>query len=216
ETIIDFCFILEGHNAVPFNNWLKQHNLQQEKCGLSNISNSKGMYALFYDYSGNLKYKGVLQKESSNTVVTSSIPKNEKQLAYLSFNLEAYSSYCKKYREYWDWVEKRNDERYSTNMHHGKNYDSKNMMHTIRLLQSAEQILEKNSLSIKVNNREELLKIKKGEFDYDEILEKANNLLKNIERLYSKSNLPESPDKSKAEDILISMRSILYKIGRAS
>ncbi|WP_417365791.1 DNA polymerase beta superfamily protein [Flavobacterium beibuense] len=211
KTVIDFCFILDGHNSIPFDSWLQQHNLQQEKCGLSNISNSKGMYALFYDHSGILNYKGVLQKESSNTVVTSSIPKNEKQLAYLSYNLEAYSSYCKEYREYWDWVEKRNDERFSTNMQHGKNYDSKNMMHTIRLLQSAKQILEKNNLSIKVNNREELLKIKKGEFDYDEIIDKADNLLRNIEILYSNSNLPDSPDKKKAEDILISMRSMLYK-----
>ncbi|MEE1896761.1 nucleotidyltransferase domain-containing protein [Flavobacterium rakeshii] len=211
KTVIDFCFILDGHNAITFDNWLQQHNLQQEKCGLSNISNSKGMYALFYDHSGILNYKGVLQKESSNTVVTSSIPKNEKQLAYLSFNLEAYSSYCKEYREYWDWVEKRNDERFSTNMQHGKNYDSKNMMHTIRLLQSAEQILEKNNLSIKVDNREELLKIKKGEFDYNEILDKADCILKNIETLYSNSILPDSPDKKKAEGILISMRSMLYK-----
>ena len=39
-------------------------------------------------------------------------------------------------------MEKRNEERYKTNQQHGKNYDSKNMMHTIRLLQSAEQILQ--------------------------------------------------------------------------
>lgn len=211
KTVIDFCYILEQHNAIPFPEWLAKHNLNQENCGLSNIPNSKGMYALFYDKNNSLNYKGVLQKDSSNTVVTSSIPKGEKQLAYLSFNPEAYSSYCKEYTEYWDWIEKRNEERYSTNIKHGKNYDSKNMMHTIRLLQSAEHILGKGELKIKVDNRDELLSIKRGESDYDELLKKAEDMLINIEKLHETCTLPNFPDKEKAEKVLISIRTELYK-----
>ena len=57
-------------------------------------------------------------------------------------NLDAYSVYCKDYREYWKWVSEHNEDRYNVNQKHGQNYDSKNMMHTIRLLQSREQIFK--------------------------------------------------------------------------
>ena len=50
--------------------------------------------------------------------------------------------YCKDYKAYWDWVKHRNESRYQNNIEHGKNYDSKNMMHTFRLLHMAQEIAE--------------------------------------------------------------------------
>lgn len=141
----------------------------------------------------------------------SSIPKGENEVAYLFCNQDAYSSYCKEYNEYWDWIEKRNEERYNTNQQHGKNYDSKNMMHTIRLLQSAQQILATGTLNISVNNREELLSIKAGEMEYEALLQKADDLITSIEKLYEISNLPEFPNSEKAIKTLISIRETLYK-----
>lgn len=141
----------------------------------------------------------------------SSIPKGEKEVAYLFCNQDAYSSYCKEYNEYWDWIEKRNENRYETNAQHGKNYDSKNMMHTIRLLQSAQQILATGTLNISVNNREELLSIKAGEMEYEALLQKADDLITSIEKLYEISNLPEFPNSEKAIKTLISIRETLYK-----
>jgi len=98
------------------------------------------MFALFYDESGTLGYKGIIQNEEANQVSVSSVPKNEKPIAYLFCNLDAYSVYCKDYREYWKWVAERNEDRYNVNQTHGQNYDSKNIMHTIRLLQSCEAL----------------------------------------------------------------------------
>jgi hypothetical protein len=88
-----------------------------------------------------LGYKGIIQKENSNEVLLSSISKGEVCIGYLSVNQVGYSKYCKEYTEYWEWIDKRNNERYETKQQHGKNYDSKNRMHTIRLLQSTEQFL---------------------------------------------------------------------------
>ena len=80
----------------------------------------------------------------------------------LYFNKDGYSVYCKKYKEYWEWVGKRNEARYNTTMSHGKNYDSKNMMHVFRLLLMAKEIAEEGKINVYRNDREFLLSIKEG------------------------------------------------------
>lgn len=210
KSLLDFCYVLQGYNSVVLSKWLESNGLLQERCGLINMPNSKGMYALFYDEAATLGYRGIVKNELSNEVSLSSIPKGEKEIVYLSCNQDGYSKYCKEYKEYWDWIEKRNEERYNTNQKHGKNYDSKNMMHTIRLLQTAEQILSKGTLHIKVTNRDELLAIKAGKIEYDDLLLMANNLIASIEKQYETSTLPETPDVEKVTQVLIDIREQLY------
>lgn len=222
KSLLDFCSILNVYDSVPLSQWLAEFpsfggvsvgrgGLLQEQCGLIKVPNAKGIYVLFYDASNTLGYKGIIKSDLSNDVSLSSIPKGEKELGYLSSNIEGYSKYCKEYAEYWDWMGKRNVERYKTNQEHGKNYDSKNMMHTIRLLQSAEQILATGNLNIKVTNREELLNIKAGALEYDALLQKADDLIARIEALYETSTLPETPNQEKGIATLIAIRETLYK-----
>ncbi|MCA1918342.1 MAG: nucleotidyltransferase domain-containing protein [Flavobacterium piscis] len=210
KSLLDFCYVLKGYETIAANSFLAENNLKQEQCGLVNLPNSKGMFALFYDHDKSLGYKGIIQKESSNEVSLSSIPKNEKLIGYLSCNQDGYYKYCKEYTEYWSWIDKRNEDRYNTNQQHGKNYDSKNMMHTIRLLQTAEQILSTGKLNIRVPNREELLDIKAGNKEYDDLLEMADNLIASIENHYQNSTLPEKPDEEKVIQTLIKIREELY------
>jgi uncharacterized protein len=211
KSVLDFCFITEGYTSIPLKQWLHKKNYLQENCGLAAIPHMKGLYALFYDASETRGYKGIISSENSNEVSTSSIMKDEKQLAYMFFGVEGYSAYCKSYREYWDWVEKRNEERYSGNMAHGKNYDSKNLMHTIRLLQVALEILQEGRLNVHRQNREELLAIKEGKFTYDELIGKADDLMTEIEFAYVKSKLQDEPDRVKCESLLVTVREQLYK-----
>ena len=221
KSLLDFCAILNGYDSIPLTKWLREFpsfggvsegrgGLVQEQCGLINVPNAKGIYAVFYDYDKTLGYRGITKNELSNEVSVSSIPKGVEPIGYLSCNLEGYSKYCKEYAEYWDWIEKRNEERYNTNQKHGKNYDSKNMMHTIRLLQTAEQILSTGTLNIRVSNRDELLAIKAGEMEYDALLQKADDLIASIENLYTTSSLPEAPDSEKLLGVLVEMREELY------
>lgn len=210
KSILDFCFILDGQGSVPLKKWLDEDGLSQEKCGLINIDHTKRMFALFYDESGTLGYKGIIQNGEANQVSVSSVPKDEKPVAYLFCNLDAYSVYCKDYREYWKWVAERNEDRYNVNQTHGQNYDSKNMMHTIRLLQSCEQIFKTSSLTIRVDNRDELLDIKAGNQSYENVMQKAENLIESIESHYSTTTLPDSPDLKKTTKILIQIREKLY------
>ncbi|AZA82764.1 nucleotidyltransferase [Chryseobacterium lactis] len=210
KSILDFCFILEGQNSVELKKWLFEHKKIQKNCGLANIDHTKGMFALFYDESGTLGYKGVMHHEEANQVSVSSVPKSEKPVSYMFCNLDAYSVYCKDYREYWKWVAERNEDRYNVNQTHGQNYDSKNMMHTIRLLQSCEQIFKTNSLTIRVENREELLDIKAGNRSYENVMLMAENLIQSIEEYYCASHLPDYPDLEKTTKILIQIRKMLY------
>lgn len=209
--ILDFCFILDGHDSRPLNEWLQEQGFTATQCGLSSIPHAKGLYALFYDQLGTLRYKGIAAGEASNEVSLSSIPKGAPLQAYLYFNQEGYSAYCKEYREYWDWVSKRNEDRYDGNVQHGKNYDAKNMMHTIRLLQVAEELLRDGVIRVKRRNREELLDIKAGKYDYDHLLHMADGLRAGIQAAYEHSSLPELPDRITIEGVLIGMRAALYQ-----
>lgn len=211
KNVLDFCVIFENNNSISVKSWLDKKGWKQENCGLVKMPNSKGNFALYYDENNTKNYHGIFKNEDSNEVSLSSIPKGELMKAYLFFNQDAYSSYCKEYKEYWSWVEKRNAERYETNQKHGKNYDSKNMMHTIRLLQSAIQIFEKKTLNIRVENRDELLNIKSGNRDYDELLNYADEFVNKLDVLFKNSTLQDSPNIEKAEKTLIKIREKLYQ-----
>lgn len=210
KSVLDFCYVLEGYSSVLVQEWLDERGYKQELCGLSSIPHSKGLYALFYDTENQFAYHGIALHPLANEVSLSSITKGEKEVAYLSFNIEAYSMYCKEYKEYWDWVSERNNNRYQDNLGHGKNYDSKNMMHTIRLLQVAEEILRDRKLSVKRSNREQLLSIKSGEMDYADLLLMSDELMASIERFAVSSSLPASPDMELVERVLVEMREVLY------
>lgn len=211
KSLLDFCYVLEDYKTVSVLDFLQQNDLKQEQIGLVDLPNSKEMFAMFYDPEKKLGYKGIIQKENSNEVSVSSIPKGEKLIGYLSCNQDGYSKYCNEYTEYWNWIDKRNEDRYNTNQQHGKNYDSKNMMHTIRLLQTAEQILSTGKLNIRVSNREELLDIKAGNREYEDLLEMADSLIASIEKHYQTSTLPEKPNEQKAIQTLIKIRETLYQ-----
>ena len=141
----------------------------------------------------------------------SSIPKGEQPVGLLYFNKDGYSVYCKRYKEYWDWVAKRNEERYKTTMAHGKNYDSKNMMHVFRLLLTAKEIATEGKINVWRKDREFLLDIKQGKFEYDELVEKAESLKDELTGLYKKSDLKAAPDMEEVNRLLIEIRNEYYR-----
>jgi len=211
KTILDFCFVIQDNGSVQVTRWLDANGFNQEQCGLSKIPNTKGMCALYDDPNNLFSYKGIISDEMSNDVSLSSIPKGEIPKAHLFCNLDSYSVYCKEYREYWDWIEKRNDTRYQNNLAHGKNYDSKNMMHTIRLLQMANEIIADQKVNVWRSNRDELLSIKSGEMEFQGLMDLGNSLMHKIDQNILTCTLPEAPDHKLVERLLVEIRSALYK-----
>lgn len=208
KTVLDFCQVPVGAGTIKLTTFLETKGLVQEHCGLSKLANVAGMYALYY--SEKESYKGVIQKEESNDVSLSSIKKGEELLTYVFYNKDAYSMYCKKYKEYWDWVEKRNDSRYQNTLSHGKNYDSKNMMHTFRLLEMGLEIAELGEVNVWRKDRSFLLKVKTGFYDYADLIKMAEEKCAQIKETFLKSTLPLKPNASKLKELLIEFREELY------
>ncbi|MEZ4884875.1 MAG: nucleotidyltransferase domain-containing protein [Chitinophagales bacterium] len=219
KTPLDFSYITMGQGSMSVVKWLQKKGWKQEYCGLVNVPHFKDVMALYYDLEAhetngdnNLKFKGIIQKSTSNDISLSSIPKDMKPVTYLHFNHDGYKKYCKDYRDYWSWVDKRNDVRYKNTISHGKNYDAKNMMHTFRLLDMAAEIATEKRIVVKRPNREFLLKIRRGEFEYQELVGMAEEKANRIEELFAKSDLQDEPDKEKVNEILVRMRrELLFK-----
>ncbi|MCB0664678.1 MAG: nucleotidyltransferase domain-containing protein, partial [Saprospiraceae bacterium] len=149
--------------------------------------------------------------KDSNDICLSSIPKDTKQEALMYFNRNGYSTYCKEFREYWDWVDKRNDDRYGNTKSHGKNYDSKNMMHVFRLLEMAIEIGKEKKVNVKRPNREFLLDIKAGKFEFEELLKMADLKQTEMESAFEQSSLPDTPDLELINDLTYRLRDKFYK-----
>ncbi len=210
KTILEFCYVLHDKGAISLGQWLELKGFAQEGIGLVNVPHFQGVYAMYYDGEESLGYKGILRKEHTTSVLVSSVPKEESLVGYMHFNQDGFVQYCKDYKEYWSWVEKRNEHRYENNVAHGKNYDSKNMMHTFRLLDMAIEILRDGVIHVRRENREELLAIRRGEADYDDLIERANEKMKEVEAAYENSALPDEPNEQLIEDLLVEMRKSFY------
>lgn len=224
KTPIDFCYVIDstGYGTMPLTKWLKDNNYKQEYCGLTKIPNIRDGFALFYSEpfnsrNGDLihlyKFDGIIKSNLSNELSLSSIPKEKaekKPECILAFNKDGYSKYCKDYREYWEWVEKRNPERYKNVLEHGKNYDGKNLLHCHRLLDMAIEIGQEKGIIVRRPNREQLLAIRKGEYEYDALVSEAEGKIKIMDEAFAKSGLPEEVDMNFVDKLLIRIRREFY------
>ena len=163
-------------------------------------------FALFYDESGELGYRGIVSKKDDSSLICSSVPREAKPKAWLSCNRDSFKVHCKNHREYWAWVELRNEERYLTNTEHGRGYDSKNLMHTLRLLDMAEEIATEGVLKVRRPNRDWLMRVRAGEFSYEELVVRAEEQLDRVGAAFEASTLPESPDQRQVSEVLLEIR----------
>jgi uncharacterized protein len=208
KDILDFCYVLEGQGSVPLMAWLQQRGLRQHDCGLTAVPHARDSYALYHAAPG--VYAGIRGPESSD-VRLSSVPREAAPIAWMIFNRDGYKKHCKDWREYHDWVANRNEARYEGTLAHGQGYDAKNLMHTFRLLDSAEEIAVRQRLTVRTPNREWLLRVKAGEFSYDELLALAEERIERIHRLYQISALPELPDHAAIGRAVVTIRRTRYR-----
>ncbi|MEP0263068.1 nucleotidyltransferase domain-containing protein [Dokdonia sp.] len=208
KTVLDFCYVRDGKVSLLVKEYLEKNSLLDTHCGLVNIPHMKDCYNLFYGEDKG--YQGIA-RANANEVCLSSVAKEEQPIALLYCHVDGYSAYCKKYKEYWDWVSKRNEARYENNVAHGKNYDTKNMMHTFRLLHMAKEIAEDGTIQVRRPDRDFLLGIKQGDFEYDDLVSKAEVLKEELDTLYNTSNLMERPDVDVVNELLVSVRNEFYE-----
>ena len=213
KSVLDFCYVTLGAGAQPVGDWLARKGYAADQCGLVNVPHVIDLYALFVDETParSLGYRGLVRDpETSQDVLLSAVPKGEEPATNLSFNRNGYSTYCRVFREYWEWVAKRNKERYENTVQHGKNYDAKNMLHVFRLLQMAEEIATAGQLNVRRPNRKFLLQIRRGEFEYADLVAQAEELIARVEQAFAASALPETPDRERGEELLRQVRQAFY------
>ena len=153
-------------------------------------------------------YSGIVHPDGkSNEVRLSSIPKGEKPICFMTYNQNGYESHCKKYKEYQEWVAKRNPVRYESNLK--SNYDRKNMMHCVRLIHMGKELAEGKGFNVvRTWDREMLLDIRNNKYEYDEIIEYVEKLYKETDEMSKTCNLPDTVDKEKVHKLLIEARKL--------
>ncbi len=208
KNVLAFCYVNYNQNSVPLEKYLHHNQWLQQDCGLTNIAHMKDVYGLYH--SKEINYAGIISNNDSNDIRLSSIPKDQKQQALMYFNKDGYSKYCKEYKEYWQWVKNRNQSRYENTQSHGKNYDAKNMMHTFRLLEMAIEIAQENQVNVERPNRDFLLKIKSGFYEYEELIKLAKQRQDDMEKAFENSTLPESPNLEILNEMTYQIRDRFY------
>jgi len=201
KDVLDFCKVLDRYDGkpMPVKEWLAQLELDQSKVGLSKVDGFRDTYKIhaqpgegIIPLSGEEApvYRGIM-KEESNEVRTSAIPKRYVKLwlGLLYFNVEAYSTHCRDYKSYKKWLESRNEARYKESRE-GQQYDSKNIMHTARLIMTIEDIHDTGRLNIDMTNRrDELLDIKFGKVDLEKVFGEYSKRASEISKLKADSTL---------------------------
>lgn len=211
KDILDFCFVVKGHGSYPFKDFIRKTGTDQKDYGLVRIPNAHDLYAVFYCKDG--LYRGVINEDgTSNEVRLSSVPKGEEPVAIISYNKDEYTKHCKAFKRQKDWETNRNPHRFADNMLHGKGYDGKNLAHCHRLLDMAIEIGKGKGIIVRRDNRDKLLAIRRGEYEYDDLISEAENKIEEMNSVFEFSSLPEEVDSSLIKNLLIDIREKWYKI----
>ena len=154
-------------------------------------------------------YSGIVHPDGkSNEVRLSSVPKGEIPICVMSYNQNGYESYCRKYKEYQEWIQKRNPARYESNLK--SNYDVKNVAHCVRLLHMGREFAKGEGFNVvRTWDRDMILDIRNHKYEYEEIIEYVEKVFAEMKELAEKCNLPKNADKQKINDLILKARQII-------
>jgi hypothetical protein len=209
KTPMDFCWVTYGQGSLRLNEYLDTQNITQERVGLVNIPHMKGMYSMFLDFEGDIGYRGVY-KEGAGDIRLSSTEKGVLPVATMSFDKDAYSTHCKDYKRYQNWVENRNEDRWVEVKGHNQKIDGKNILHLVRLVQIAEEISEGKGINIRRPNAEELISIRRGERDLESIASWGEIKIGEMKANFQLSDLPDSVPDKLVIDLVKDIRNDVY------
>lgn len=133
--------------------------------------------------------------------------KDEKPICYMSYNSSGYSDHCRQYKDYNDWVAKRNPTRYESNLL--KNYDSKNMGHCVRMLHCGIEIAQGKGMIVNrktAGDRDFIMKIRNHEMEYEEIIDYVEKKREEMNEAIQSSQLPNHVDHKMIDEILLMCR----------
>lgn len=241
KTPLDFCYVTRSRGgSEPLHEWLGRFSVMMESfhepyeytqadLGVVPVPHMKDMYELHVaqrniktfpnDNGGIISYsaadwgfRGLVGEDGeSNGLRMASVPKHVQPEGYLCYNKDGYSTHCKDYNKYQEWLLKRNDARWTDTQKHGQKIDGKNMLHCRRLIEMAKEIASGQGVIVRRNNAQELLAIRRGEVDLEELLEWATKEITSIDELFNNSNLPKDVNDDFRDELLTKMRLNFYR-----
>ena len=200
----------EGINFVPFHQWMSDMGFVNF-CDFQFVDGRDKIFERvknkeFFGYSG-IVHPDELEK--SNEVRLSSIPKGETPICFMTYNKDAYTKHCRDYHDYKEWEKKRNPVRYESNL--GHNYDSKNVMHCMRLVRMAKELAQGKGFNVvRTWDREYLLDIRNHKFEYEDVMNQLENEKAEMEEAIKTCTLPDTVNAEAVNELLIKARNGLY------
>lgn len=239
KDILDFIYVLENGKSIPWKEWNTEFDEKFiGLTNIPNARDVYGVYydtiaACCFSSSISEKirtsvkecrieeglplgfgYKGLVNTDEtsgeSNQLRLSSIPKGEIPICTIIYNKDAYTIHCREFKQYTEWLTKRNTQRYVEVKSHNQSIDGKNMMHCQRLLDMAKEIGEGHGIIVRRPNAEYLLSIRRGEVDLNNLIKLAETKIKEIDLIFENSDLPDTVDPELINKILIGIRMMVY------
>jgi predicted nucleotidyltransferase len=190
-----------------FNEKIPEHMREAAKEWIKDEGHSMG-----FGYKGLVKTGEGVNLAESNQLRLSSIPKGQTPICNIIYNKDSYSTHCKDYKEYEEWLANRNEQRYVDTQAHGQKIDGKNMMHCMRLIRMSKEIGRGEGIIVRRPDAQELLAIRRGEVDLDSLIDTAELEIKEMDKIFEDSNLPKSIDPELVNDLLIKIRREFYHL----
>ena len=152
-------------------------------------------------------YKGMTNEaETSNELRLSSVEQGVLPICHISYNKDGYSSHCRVWKEYQDWIKHRNPVRYESNLK--KSYDAKNMCECFRLINCGIEIARGEGYKVDRSNIDAdfLLDVKNHKYEYNELMEMLEKKNDEMEKAVAESTIPENIDVEFVNDLLLKIR----------
>lgn len=182
-----------------------------QNLGIKAISFNTEMVDEFIKTCKPIGYRGVYDENNETTQLRlSSVAEGAKPICHIQFNENGFKQHCVKWKEYQEWVKKRNPQRYKENQ--DKEFDRKNMMHCTRILNMGIEIAKTGQINVDRTNidREFLLNIRLGNTTYDDIITHVTAKQDELDEAIKNSTLPEHCDMEKVNELLIKLHEAIY------
>ena len=193
-----------AHNNAKYKNY--EDFLNDEKY-FAFCSGIESLEDWFNNNQTPIGYRGIVKGDgTADDVRCSSIPKGEEPICMMTYNKDGFTQHCNKYHQYQEWVQKRSQVRYESNL--GHNYDSKNVMHCFRLLNMGLEIAKTGKVQIyrKGIDADFLLDIRNHKYEYEYLIEELEKKKEELDEAIANSTLPEHMDAEKMNQILLDIR----------
>jgi len=116
-----------------------------------------------------------------------------------------YKAALTRWNQYQKWKKERNPRRAALEAKYS--FDTKHASHLVRLLRMGWEILTTGKLNVRRPDADELLGIRRGEKNYDQLMEEVEDLQTKLEKVYNEKTyvVPFSPPKVELSDFCVEL-----------